>query len=69
MHFDGVEAKLSQRAFQANLVLGQSEPSTFECVNDFVRSDTAVQVTFVVRVGLDRDRLFRQFIREIAIAL
>lgn len=69
MNLDRVKAEFLERSVESNLVLSKVNIHAFESVNDFMRPDASVQVTFVVGIGLDGDRLLGQLVGLILVAL
>lgn len=69
VNFDRVQTEFLEESIKPDLVLSQMHTCGLERIDDFVRSNAAVQVTFVVGVGFDRDRLLGQFVGLVLVAL
>ena len=61
-----VQAQFLQRALEPDLIGGDREFVLLQRLDDFRRSDRAVQMAFVVSVRLDGDALASQFVGECA---
>ena len=66
MDFDGVEAEFPQRPLETDLICGDREFCLLQRSCDFGRSDTTVEMSFVVRIGYDRNALLRDRICQLA---
>ena len=64
VNFDCVQAKFLQRTLQTHLVIGDGDFAGLKGCYDFNRSHATVEMTFVVRVRFNRNRLLSNFVGQ-----
>ena len=64
MHLDRVKPQFFQRTLESDLVLSEREARRLQTINDLLWTHTTVEVTFIVGIRFDRNRLLAQFVGQ-----
>ncbi len=64
LHLNGIQTEFLENAIEFDLFAREGKAVGFESVDDLVGSNAAVQMSFVVGVGFDIDRLFADLVGQ-----